>query len=63
MSNNYVKKYDVGQIKLDLPYANYIHELPLLSLSDIKRSLELSIVFNNNRHKKYTNCRPALIIP
>ena len=46
MSNTYVKKYDVGQIKLDLPYANYIHELPLLSFGDILHTINLSLVFN-----------------
>ena len=51
MSNTYVKKYGVGQIKLDLPYANYIHELPLLSFGDIQHTVNLSLVFN---HARYT---------
>ena len=46
MSDTYVKKYDVGQIKLDLPHANYIHELPLLSFGDILHTVNLSLVFN-----------------
>ena len=46
MSNNYVKKYDMGEIKLDLPYANYIHELPLLSFGDVLHTFDLSLVFN-----------------
>ena len=49
MSNTYVKKYDVGQIKLDLPYANYIHELPLLSFGDVQHTINLSLVFNYAR--------------
>ena len=49
MSNNYVKKYDVGQIKLDLPYANYIHELPLLSFGDVQHAINLSLIFNRER--------------
>ena len=44
--SNYVKKYDVGQIQLDLPTSNYIHELPLLSFSDIYGGVNLSLVFN-----------------
>lgn len=50
MSNTYVKKYDVGQIKLDLPYANYIHELPLLSFGDVQHTINLSLVFNRERY-------------
>ena len=55
MSNTYVKKYDVGQIKLDLPYAHYIHELPLLSFGDIQHTINLSLVFNSERKKKEDN--------
>ena len=42
----YVKNYNPGQIRMDLPTANYIHELPLLSFSDIHGSVNLSLVFN-----------------
>ena len=55
MSNNYVKKYDVGQIKLDLPYANYIHELPLLSFGDVLHTINLGIVFNKKMRQKGKN--------
>ena len=55
MSENYVKKYDVGQIKLDLPYANYIHELPLLSFGDVQHTMDLSLVFNEERRKAGDN--------
>ena len=44
---SYVKNYDVGQIKLDLPYANYIHELPLLSFGDVRHTVNLSLVYNS----------------
>ena len=47
MSENYVKKYDVGQIKLDLPYANFIHELPLLSFGDVQNTFSLSLIFQS----------------
>ena len=45
----YVKNYNVGQTKLDLPYANYIHELPLLSFGDVQHTINLSLVFNYAR--------------
>ena len=37
----------MGQIKLDLPYANYIHELPLLSFGDVKDTFSLSLIFQS----------------
>lgn len=43
---SYVKNYNVGQIQLDLPTSNYIHELPLLSFADIHGNVNLSLVFN-----------------
>lgn len=46
---SYVKNYNVGQTKLDLPYANYIHELPLLSFGDVQHTINLSLVFNQQR--------------
>ena len=52
MSNTYIKKYDVGQIKLDLPYANYIHELPLLSFGDVQHTINLSLVYNYSARKR-----------
>lgn len=52
MSNNYEKKYDIGNISPDLPRANYIHELPLLSFSDVQNSINLSLVFNYARHEE-----------
>ena len=47
---SYVKSYDVGQIKLDLPRANHIHELSLLSFSDVQNTVNLSLVFNYALH-------------
>ena len=61
MSENYVKKYDVGQIKLDLPYANYIHELPLLSFGDVQHTINLNLIFNYQR--KVENNNPFHIAP
>ena len=43
---SFVKNYDPGQIRMDLPTANYIHELPLLSFADLHGTLNLSLVFN-----------------
>ena len=42
----HVPKYNPGQIKLDLPTANYVYTLPLLSFADIYGTLGLSLVFN-----------------
>ena len=44
---SYVKNYNVGQTKLDLPYANYIHELPLLSFGDARNTFNLSLIFQS----------------
>ena len=43
---SYVKNLAPGQIRMDLPTANYIHELPLLSFSDIHGAVNLSLIFN-----------------
>lgn len=53
MSN--VKNYDVGQIRLDLPTPNYIHELPLLSFGDVHGSVNLSLVFNYGMKAENSN--------
>lgn len=54
---SYVKNYNVGQIKLDLPSPNYYYNLPLLSFGDIYGSVNLSLVFNytmkNNNDNNY----------
>lgn len=44
---SYVKKYEVGSVRLDAPYAHYIYELPLLSFSDIRNSISLSLVYQS----------------
>ena len=44
---SYVKNYNVGQTKLDLPYANYTHELPLLSFGDVRNTFNLSLIFQS----------------
>ncbi len=53
MSN--VKNYDVGQIRLDLPTPNYIHELPLFSFGDVHGSVNLSLVFNYGMKAENSN--------
>ena len=55
MSNNYVKKYECGNLGLDLPYANCIYELPLLSFSDMRNGLTLSLVFNRDLKERGGN--------
>ena len=44
--SSFIKKYNVGNISLDLPYNSFIHELPLLGFSDMKNSYNFSLVFN-----------------
>ena len=45
--SNYIKKYDVGNIAIDLPYNSHIHELPLLSFNDFRGGVCISLVYNN----------------
>ena len=45
--SNYIKKYDVGNIAIDLPYNSHIHELPLLSFNDFRGGVSISLVYNN----------------
>ena len=45
--SSFIKKYNVGNISLDLPYNSFIHELPLLGFSDMKNSYNFSLVFNH----------------
>ena len=44
----YVKNCNPGKITMDLPWKNYIYELPLFSFSDLYGGLALSLVFNHN---------------
>ena len=71
---SHVKKYDVGQIRLDLlktpdvqdcPYMQYTHELQLLSFGDVQHSVNLSLVFNYERYRneKATGENPFFIAP
>lgn len=45
--SNYIKKYNTGNIMVDLPYDSYIHKLPLLSFSDFRNSVNISLVYNH----------------
>jgi len=45
-NTNFIKKFERGEMYLDLPYANCIYELPLLSFGDLKGGINLSLVFN-----------------
>ena len=47
MSTTIVKNYNVGEIKLDLPSRQFIHELPLFSFSDIYQSVNVSLIYNS----------------
>ena len=44
---SYVKKYDVGGVRLDPGKTNYIYELPLLSLNTRNRNDVLSLVYHS----------------
>ena len=46
-SNNYIKNYSVGQIRLDAPYAHFLYQLPLLSFSDVQHAIDLSLVYQS----------------
>ena len=43
---NYVRKYDLGNIRVDLPYASHIHDLPLLHFQDFKGSVDINLIYN-----------------
>lgn len=50
--SNYVKKFNVGNISIDLPYRSHIHTLPLLSFSDFRNSVNIELVFNQKLNKE-----------
>ena len=52
---SYAKTFNPGQLQMDLPTANYIHELPLLSFSDIHGGVNLSLVFNHAMKAESSN--------
>ena len=53
--SNYIKKYNTGNIMVDLPHNSYIHELPLLSFSDFRNSVNISLVFNHKLKQDNNN--------
>ena len=44
---SYVKNYDVGNVRIDEPHTHFIHELPLLSFSDVQHTIGLSLIFRS----------------
>ena len=71
---NNVKKYDLGEINIDLtnattkyapPYIHYTHDLPLISFGDAHNTLNLSLIFNYENYKNdvETNKNPFFIAP
>ena len=50
-----VKHFHPGQIRMDLPTANYIYELPLLSVASVYGDLNLSLVFNRQMKEMEQN--------
>ena len=57
----HVKNYNPGHIRLDLPSANYIYELPLFAYSDTVGSLGISLIFNYHNSNESDN--PFLFKP
>jgi len=45
-NTNFIKKFERGEMYLDLPYANCIYELPLWSFADMRHSFHLSLIYN-----------------
>lgn len=56
---NYVRKYDVGSIRLDAPYAHFVHELPLLSFGDVLHTINLSLVYQSKMGNNQFNFMPG----
>ena len=57
----YVKNHNPGKITMDLPKANYIYELPLLSVGDIHGAVNVSLIFN--REMAENDLNPYFIQP
>lgn len=51
----FVKKYDEGNIQIDLPTSNYLYELPLLSIADTHGGLDLTLIFNRKLYAEGIN--------
>lgn len=50
-----VEKIDVGKVLLDLPYNSYSYILPLFSINDLSKKLDLSLLFNKELKKEGIN--------
>ena len=44
---SYIKKYGIGNVRLEAPYSHFIYELPLLSFGDVQHTVGLTLVFNS----------------
>ena len=44
---SYIKKYGIGNVRLEAPYSHFIYELPLLSFGDVLHTVGVSLVFNS----------------
>ena len=44
---SYEKKFGVGNVYVDMPYAQFIHELPLLSFGDVRHNINVSLIFQS----------------
>ena len=53
--SNYIKKYNGGEIVVDLPYNSFIHELPLFDFNTFRNKYNISLVYNHKIKKAGTN--------
>ncbi len=53
--SNYIKKYNVGEIVVDLPYNSFIHELPLFDFNTFRNSFNVSIIYNYQLNQENHN--------
>lgn len=44
---NFIKNYEIGNIRVDVPQKDFIYELPLLSFSDARDSLAISLIYQS----------------
>ena len=44
---SYEKNYEVGSVRLDAPYAEFVYELPLLSFGDVLHTVNLSLTYQS----------------
>lgn len=56
---SFVKKYEVGNARLDAPKTHFVHEIPLLVFGDARYNIGLSLVFNSGTTENSFNIFPG----